>query len=214
VSKAFSFGVWIAWTVSTAVSGGLAFILAAYLVPIILPEAYFSSSVGLTGDNLIPHFLVWLMSLLALASPLIGFSQGLVLAGAHYKEWRLWAIASSVGVFIAILLIAFSSTIVGQLGVFLVPGYVYGLAQWFVLRRSTKEAFWWVVANGIGWIIAVILGLALANVLLPGDWNGLPFYPAASAIHFALTSSIIFAIFAAITGLVLLVLLKNRSKEV
>ncbi len=103
--RASNLGIWGAWTMATAISGSLALVLAAYFVHIVLPSAYFSSSVGLSGDNLIPHYVVWSVGLLALAGPLIGISQGLVLlALVHYKEWHLWAVASCGGVFVSIVL--------------------------------------------------------------------------------------------------------------
>ncbi len=113
-----------------------------------------------------------------------------------------------------ISLVAVASAAIGPLSALVVPGFIYGLAQWLVLQRSTTQAGWWLVANSIGWIIAAAIGVSLAMMLLPGYWRGLPFYPVASVIYFALASFMVLSIFAGITGVLLIGLLRSRPVEV
>ena len=36
-------------------------------------------------------------------------------------------------------------------------GFVVGIAQWMVLRRYIKSAFWWIFVSGLGWILGIFL---------------------------------------------------------
>ncbi len=208
-----SLGVWAAWITATAISGSLALILSAAFVHVVLTDIYFSSSAGLTGDNLVPHYLVWAVRILLFVGPLIGISQGLVLrVFVHYREWLSWTIHSLLGISIAMIVLVLISMGVGAIiGIFVVPGFIYGLAQWLILRRSTKQANWWIVISGVGWMFALALGLVLTGVLLPSNWKGLPFYLVESVIYLSLACFITLVIFAGITGAVLLNPLERES---
>jgi len=44
-------------------------------------------------------------------------------------------------------------------------GGLLGLFQWLVLRSKTRNAHWWIFANGLGWSIGAALGDGLKAVL-------------------------------------------------
>ncbi len=196
--------VWVLWIVVSAISAGLGPVLAAYLAHLLLPDANFAGRAAPTGDDLVPHLLVWLVCLLALVGPLIGVSQGLVLLSAvGYADWFPWTVASSVGIASALLAGLVGTAVVGPLGAVVLPGFVYGMVQWPVLRHSNVEVSLWITGSTVGWAIAAGLGALIVNSLLPASWRGLPFYPFQSVLYFALASATIMTIFSGIIGVVL-----------
>jgi hypothetical protein len=44
-------------------------------------------------------------------------------------------------------------------------GVGMGLGQWWVLRQYARSAGWWIVANGVGWMIGLGVGAALAGMI-------------------------------------------------
>lgn len=44
-------------------------------------------------------------------------------------------------------------------------GVGMGMAQWHILRRFARSAGWWVSANGIGWMVGLGVGAALAPLI-------------------------------------------------
>jgi hypothetical protein len=69
--------------------------------------------------------------------------------------------------------------------------------QWLVLRRQISRAGWWVLASTVGWLVPFIVGGAVGG---EGDWPML--FPALVVPS------------AAITGIVLVWLLRQPAKEV
>jgi hypothetical protein len=45
-----------------------------------------------------------------------------------------------------------------------VIGMVLGGAQWWVLRRVIRPASWWVIVNGLGWMVGLGVSVALQEV--------------------------------------------------
>jgi hypothetical protein len=44
-------------------------------------------------------------------------------------------------------------------------GLGLGVAQWWVLRRFARSAGWWIVVNGVGWMVGLGVGAALAPII-------------------------------------------------
>ena len=44
-------------------------------------------------------------------------------------------------------------------------GIGMGLAQWRILRQFARSAGWWITANGIGWMVGLGIGAALAPLI-------------------------------------------------
>jgi hypothetical protein len=85
--------------------------------------------------------------------------QPICFVGASLVGWALgwgfgWRIASLFGPNYAAL------AIVGALA-----GLATGLGQWPLLRRSLRQAGWWIPANSCGWALALPLGASLAGLL-------------------------------------------------
>ena len=83
-----------------------------------------------------------------------------------------WAVATTTGWLLALfgteILYATVVTQDGRLSPTLVDfarvgltGGTIGLAQWWVLRRRTAHAVWWIVANVVGWAISGVFASSL-----------------------------------------------------
>jgi len=73
-------------------------------------------------------------------------------------------------------------------------GAVVGIAQWFVLRRQVSRAGWWVLASIVGFVVASTVQFAVAVSLVAA-------------------SVVVGAVYGAITGGVLVWLLRQPVTE-
>lgn len=90
--------------------------------------------------------------------------------------WEWWVLATVVGIFMGIAIVAAASVAVKALGIVntaallhivgALEGAALGLAQWLVLRRYIKRIYWWIVATAIGAIAAWLIGLKAIVVLI------------------------------------------------
>lgn len=98
---------------------------------------------------------------------------------------------------------AIGVALVGTLG-WGVFGLVVGVSQWLVLRRCSRRAEWWVVANVVAWIAGVMSGKVGDSFLL---------------LHASLPKSIgiimswvqVSFVYSSITGIVLVWVLRSRA---
>jgi hypothetical protein len=44
-------------------------------------------------------------------------------------------------------------------------GLGMGLGQWWALRQYARSAYWWILANGVGWMVGLGVGAAIAGVI-------------------------------------------------
>ena len=85
-------------------------------------------------------------------------------------------------------------------------GTVLGALHWLVLRRRVARAGWWVLASGVGWVTGAPVGAVLGGGLSAAlGWSG------SGAIDWALTWAGVGAIYGAITGRVLVWLLRRPA---
>ena len=83
-------------------------------------------------------------------------------------------------------------------------GTVLGALQWLVLRRRIARAGWWVLAGGVGWIMGAPVGAVLGGGLSAAlGWAG------SGSSDWALTWAGVGAVYGAITGRVLVWLLRQ-----
>ena len=88
----------------------------------------------------------------------------------------------------------FDSTMSGNSAVDAGGGAVVGIAQWFVLRRQVSRAGWWVLASIVGFVVASTVQFAVAVSLVAA-------------------SVVVGAVYGAITGGVLVWLLRQPVTE-
>ena len=101
-----------------------------------------------------------------------------------------WVLASLLGVFLAAQVVGQVREFDADLGLILgvaLYGLIVGILQWLVLRRQVPRAWLWVPASALSWIVAIPAG----------DLNGPPGW----------------AIFGAITGTVLVWLLRQEKRS-
>jgi hypothetical protein len=89
--------------------------------------------------------------------------------------WEWWVLATATGGLIGMGIVAVASAIASQFGtvstvsllhvVGALEGITLGLTQWLVLRRYIKHMGWWIIATGIGAMIAWLIGLKVIVVL-------------------------------------------------
>ena len=147
--KRNEFGLWLAWTLATALG-----MLIGYL-----PLAFLVGSLDL-GVALI---IVPLIS-----GIFLGLAQWLVLRPyvSRSYDWILnhavgWVVGFTLGLFVVQLL---SKTPLGMLVGFMSFGLIVALFQYPVLRREIPHLAIWIAANVIAWTLGAYLGQLAAGV--------------------------------------------------
>lgn len=143
------FGLWLAWTLATALG-----MLVGYL-----PLALLVGSLELGVAR---------VSVPLLTGILLGLAQWLVLRPYVSKssDWILnhsagWVAGFAIGLYIVQLL---SKTPLGMLAGFVTFGVIVALFQYPALRREIPHLATWVLANVIGWTLGAYLSLLALSV--------------------------------------------------
>ena len=144
------------WVIASAAGGGLGFIPSSVF------GSYFDTMGYLFDDIQLPWPVGFQLIGVGVA---IGFLQWLVLR-RWVKQSFGWVIATAACwslVFIGVNPNPFSRPVV-----LLVFGFLIGLFQWFVLRRWTRWAGWWIPFNAASWLIAFVVGELVSELLFVG----------------------------------------------
>ena len=147
--KRNEFGLWLAWTLATALG-----MLIGYL-----PLALLVGSLDLGVARVIVPII---------SGILLGLAQWLVLRPYVSKsyDWILynaagWVVGFTLGLFVVQLL---AKTPVGMLLGFVFFGVIVAVFQYPVLRREIPHLGTWILANVIGWTLGAYLGQLAAGV--------------------------------------------------
>jgi hypothetical protein len=147
--KRNEFGLWLAWTLATALG-----MLVGYL-----PLALLVRSLDLGVARVIVPILSGIV---------LGVAQWLVLRPYISKslDWILnhavgWVVGFSLGLFVVQLL---SQTPLGMLVGFISFGVIVALFQYPALRREIPHLASWILANVAGWTLGAYLSLLAAGV--------------------------------------------------
>jgi hypothetical protein len=160
----------------------------------------------------------------------VGTAQWLVLRRPLQRmRWRVWVIATALGAFIAWTLAMIPSTLLftgpdsgsvapGEMsdlliyalaaGMGLVVGSILGVPQWLALRRYLPKAGWWVLANGLAWMLGMVV-VFMGTSLIPAE--GITVQVALLLLLFVVAAG---AVVGAVHGLVLIWLLRQRRLNV
>lgn len=147
------FGVWLEWTLATAVG-----LMVGYL-----PSVWLVGGLELGLARVVVPLL---------AGVLIGVAQWLVLrqyvVGSH--DWILnlaggWVAGYALGLFVVQEL---SRSPLGALAGFILFGAIVALFQWPVLRREVPHIIPWILANVAGWTLGSYLSSLAGGALLGG----------------------------------------------
>jgi hypothetical protein len=123
---------------------------------------------------------------LAIAGGAGGLAAGFLQRGSGKMDWRTprtWAWATAAGWAVGLPAAAGFSVWIRPLVVDLPDGFRLGFIltgvgligaaaafwQWLLLKKSLEGALWWLLANGIGWLMAWILVLAIGLFLGAGE---------------------------------------------
>lgn len=157
----------------------------------------------------------------------VGTAQWLVLRRPLTRiRWRVWAMATAIGAFVAWTLGMIPSTFIftnadtggaasapmSDLMVYVlaavmgfVLGSILGVPQWLVLRRHLPKAGWWVLANALAWMVGMVIVFVGTSVIPP---EGISISVALMLLLFLFAAG---AAVGAVHGFVLLWLLRSRS---
>ena len=107
----------------------------------------------------------------------------------HFPRLGWWILATAISLPFTLLGLKLGGLIASSLRIdfyspwttaleLMLLGGILGAAQWFVLRRYSRQAIWWIPANVIGWGLAVFartFGI-MAILLLPGVLTAIILY--------------------------------------
>lgn len=130
------FGLWLGWTLATAVGMLLGFLPSLLLVNVL--DLQWSRIVV----PLLAGFLIGLAQWAVLRNYLVESSDWILAGGTS------WAVGYALGLF---LINALSSTALGGVIGFALFGAIIAIVQWPLLRREIPHVASWIVANVLGW---------------------------------------------------------------
>jgi hypothetical protein len=185
------FGLWLGWTLATALGMLLGHLPLVPLVEVI--------------DLGIARIVAPLLGGL-----LVGLSQWLVLRGflTRSSDWILaggagWAAAYAIGLFVVQNLTG--SFLIGLVA-YLLFGVIVGLLQWPVLRREIPNIWAWISANVLGWTLGFFVSQIVVGQLFgPDSYN--------QALVTAISSGVSGFIAGALTGLALVWIVRQPELE-
>ena len=176
------FGLWIGWTVATALGLIIGF----------LPSLLLINVLSLQLSRVIVPLLAGL---------LIGLAQWAVLRNyvVSSHDWVLaagtsWALGYALGLFLIDIL---SGTPLGSLIGYILFGAIIAIVQYPILRREIPHVWSWIVANVIGWTLGFYLSQLALNV-----FSNMPAIPPLAST--AVTSGVTGLVAGAITGIALI----------
>jgi hypothetical protein len=184
------FGMWLEWTLATALGMLVGFVSSIALVNLL--------------DLAFARLLVPLV-----AGSLIGLAQWVVLRKYlnEVVDWILaggasWAVGYALG-----LLIINGLTGTGLDGFigYVLFGIIVAIVQWPILRREIPNAWMWVAANVVGWTT----GFYLSQVALDLLFNGPTIDPIAST---SVLSGVSGLVAGAITGIALVLIVRKPER--
>lgn len=148
------FGLWLGWTLATAVGMLLGFLPSLLLVNVL----------DLQWARIIVPLL---------AGFLIGLAQWAVLRNylVESTDWILaggtsWAVGYALGLF---LINSLSSTALGGVIGFALFGAIIAVVQWPLLRREIPNIWSWILANIMGWTSGFYLSQIALNIFFSND---------------------------------------------
>jgi hypothetical protein len=146
--KRNEFGIWLAWTLATALG-----MLIGYL-----PLAFLVGSLDLGVARVIVPIITGI---------LLGLAQWLVLRPyiTASVDWVLnhaagWVVGYTLGLFVVQLL---AKTLLGTLLGYIAFGVIISLFQYPVLRREIPHLATWIIANVAGWTLGAYLSQLAAG---------------------------------------------------
>jgi hypothetical protein len=184
------FGMWLEWTLATALGMLLGFLPSIILVNLL--------------DLALARLIVPLW-----AGFLIGLAQWVVLRKYvnQASDWVLaagasWAIGFAMGL---LIMNGLTNTGLDALFGYILFGIIVAVVQWPVLRREIPNVWTWILANVVGWTT----GFYLSQLCLDLVFNGPTINPVAST---SVLSGVSGLVAGAITGLALIWIVRKPER--
>lgn len=184
------FGLWLSWTLATAIGMLLGF----------LPSILLVNYLDIQWARIIVPLL---------AGFLIGLSQWAVLRNylTNSADWILgagtsWAVGFAVGLFLINML---ASSVVGTFIGYILFGVIIAIVQWPLLRREIPHIWMWILANVIGWTA----GFYVSEVALNLFFKGPTISPVTSTSFISVVTGLVAG---AITGIALVFIVRKPDQ--
>jgi hypothetical protein len=184
------FGMWLEWTLATALGMLLGFLPSLVLVNIM------DLALARLIVPLFAGFLVGLAQWVVLRKYVNGVSDWILAAGAS------WAVGYALGLLIINGLTG--TGLDGYIG-YILFGIIVALVQWPILRREIPNVWMWILANVIGWTS----GFFMSQVSLDLFFNGPVIDPVAST---SVISGVSGLVAGAITGIALIWIVRQPER--
>jgi hypothetical protein len=184
------FGLWLAWTLATALGMLLGFLPSLLLVNVL--------------------DLQWArITVPLLAGFLIGFMQWAVLRNyvTNSADWILaggtsWAVGFALGLF---LINALAGTGLGGWLGYILFGIIVAIVQWPLLRREIPHLWMWILANVVGWTAGFYLSQIALNIV----FNSSSIPPLTSTSFIAVVTGLVAG---AVTGIALVLIVRQPER--
>ena len=195
--------LWVWWVLATVLGGEIALILS------VLPFA------GSTLTSLSDYAgIFWVILMLILIGPVVGIAQGLVLVRSlRVSHWGPWPFITSIGILISVVVFTTEKTafhsedpsldLIAAYFWLGVAGMLLGFLQWCILGRYSRGAGWWIPASGLAFIVSGFVGQLVFAADSSVAKSTLPLFPFGAIVAYGAPWALTLAIYAAITGLVL-----------
>lgn len=184
------FGLWLAWTLATAVGMLLGFLLSIPLVNLL--DLQWARVVV----PLLAGFLIGLCQWAALRGFLVDATDWILAGGTS------WAVGYALGLF---LINALADTVLGGFLGYILFGVIIAVVQWPMLRLEIPNAWAWILSNVVGWT----LGFYLSQISLDLFFSDPAIAPVAST---SVISSISGLVAGAVTGLALVWIVRQPER--
>ena len=184
------FGMWLEWTLATALGMLVGFVSSILLVNIL------NLALARLLVPIVVGSLVGLAQWVVLRKYLNGVFDWILAGGAS------WAMGYALG-----LLIINGLTNTGFDGFigYILFGIIVAIAQWPILRREIPNAWMWIAANVVGWTA----GFYLSQLSLDLFFNGPTIDPLAST---SVLSGVSGLVAGAITGIALVLIVRQPER--
>lgn len=184
------FGLWLSWTLATAIGMLIGFLPSLLLVNIL--DIQWARVIV----PLLAGFLIGLAQWAVLRNYLVSSSDWVLAAGTS------WAVGYALGL---LLINLFASSVLGGLIGYILFGVIVALVQWPILRREIPHVWSWILANVIGWMAGFYISQFALNMV----FNGPTIPPATSTSFIAVVTGLVAG---AITGVALVLIVRQPER--
>lgn len=218
-STPWDWKLWLQWVLANAASETMGLGATLLIGAFLLVSA--EKTIGA-----VPAAALGVLAATVIEGSVVGTAQWLVLRRPlQGMRWRVWALATALGAFVAWTLAMIPSTLLfsgpdsgtaasGEVsdlliyalaaGMGIVLGTILGASQWLALRRHVQKAGWWVPANALAWMLGIVV-VFVGTSFIPA--KGITVLVALLLLLFVVAAG---AVVGAVHGLVLIWLLRLR----